>query len=575
MPHPDFTPDLNQISNRGSFRFWCQKVLPLVYDDSLSYYELLCKVIEYLNNTMNDVRIMGGNIDALKEAYTNFQNYIFSEFDTFTSESETKYNEFTTNITNEFNNLQNYVDTFFDELDLTEEVSDKLDEMAASGALSNLLAPLIPSIVTNWLSENVTPVGSAVVVDASLSIQGAAADAKVTGDNFKNVIIKQGVSTDLNNAEYLVQGVFALSAGREYVNAPPFARNIGWLLRTFTGLYSNNVYVSQFLSDQTGKMWHRYISRQGTNPGSWYQISSRTTVAPSNDFNDAVYKMEDGVYIFPANTQLANSPNDAFKGGWVLEVITNVFTNNDYTLQTARDQYGTTYSRYISMSSSAKSTWFTIGQPKNTVYMSFGDSITAGHGVSTPYSAIVGQYLGAYLTRNAGVSSTGWLDNTGGRIAYEQIIRGNYDSVGYVTLAWGINDYRTAKIIGSVATSEEGDTTVIGQMIKALKWLQVNHPDVLTVVLLPINITEVGNISTNFAMNYANSNGDTLADFISAMKECCDYMQIPYIDINKYSGFGTYSLDSYLLDTVHPTQEAHYRIAGIVKQHFPSANLKN
>ena len=30
-------------------RFWCQKVLPLVYDDSLSYYELLCKVVAKLN----------------------------------------------------------------------------------------------------------------------------------------------------------------------------------------------------------------------------------------------------------------------------------------------------------------------------------------------------------------------------------------------------------------------------------------------------------------------------------------------------------------------------------------------
>lgn len=32
-----------------SFKFWCQKVLPLVYDDSLSYYEVLCKLTEYIN----------------------------------------------------------------------------------------------------------------------------------------------------------------------------------------------------------------------------------------------------------------------------------------------------------------------------------------------------------------------------------------------------------------------------------------------------------------------------------------------------------------------------------------------
>ena len=38
-----------EFKNIQPFRFWCQKVLPLVYDDSLSYYELLCKVIVKLN----------------------------------------------------------------------------------------------------------------------------------------------------------------------------------------------------------------------------------------------------------------------------------------------------------------------------------------------------------------------------------------------------------------------------------------------------------------------------------------------------------------------------------------------
>ena len=35
-------------------RYWCQKVLPLVYDDSLSYYELLNKVVHKLNELINN-----------------------------------------------------------------------------------------------------------------------------------------------------------------------------------------------------------------------------------------------------------------------------------------------------------------------------------------------------------------------------------------------------------------------------------------------------------------------------------------------------------------------------------------
>lgn len=37
------------INNIEPFKFWCQKVLPLVYDNSLSYYEVLCKVTNKLN----------------------------------------------------------------------------------------------------------------------------------------------------------------------------------------------------------------------------------------------------------------------------------------------------------------------------------------------------------------------------------------------------------------------------------------------------------------------------------------------------------------------------------------------
>ena len=35
-------------------RYWCHKILPLVYDDSLSYMELLNKVVYKLNEVVNN-----------------------------------------------------------------------------------------------------------------------------------------------------------------------------------------------------------------------------------------------------------------------------------------------------------------------------------------------------------------------------------------------------------------------------------------------------------------------------------------------------------------------------------------
>lgn len=41
----------NKIDN---FKFWCHKILPLVYDDSLSYYELLCKLTNIVNKLIEN-----------------------------------------------------------------------------------------------------------------------------------------------------------------------------------------------------------------------------------------------------------------------------------------------------------------------------------------------------------------------------------------------------------------------------------------------------------------------------------------------------------------------------------------
>ena len=168
----NFTPVFNPYSGQGAFRYWCQTVLPLVYDDSLSYYELLNKMVVYLNNTIEDVKTVEDNLDATKDAFVSLQSWT---------------NEHVGAVEELVAEMQEFMNTYFDNLDVQNEINNKLDEMAGDGSLSAILAPIlaedIPGAVTSWLNENVTPVGSAVVVDSTLSISGAAADAKATGDS--------------------------------------------------------------------------------------------------------------------------------------------------------------------------------------------------------------------------------------------------------------------------------------------------------------------------------------------------------------------------------------------------------
>lgn len=48
-----------------NFKYYCQKVLPLVYDNSLSYYELLCKVISKLNEVIDGTNNVTENINKM------------------------------------------------------------------------------------------------------------------------------------------------------------------------------------------------------------------------------------------------------------------------------------------------------------------------------------------------------------------------------------------------------------------------------------------------------------------------------------------------------------------------------
>lgn len=106
----NFLPETNTIEPAKPFRFWCQKVLPLVYDDSLSYYELLCKFVSYINNCIEDIGKLADDVTAISEAYRE---------------------------------LENYVNSYFDSLDVQTEINNKLDEMARNGSLSALIGEYV------------------------------------------------------------------------------------------------------------------------------------------------------------------------------------------------------------------------------------------------------------------------------------------------------------------------------------------------------------------------------------------------------------------------------------------------
>lgn len=67
---------MGDFIKNNPFRFWCQKVLPLVYDDSLSYYELLCKVVGKLNELAENQNNLSDEIKEVAKDLNDFKNQV-------------------------------------------------------------------------------------------------------------------------------------------------------------------------------------------------------------------------------------------------------------------------------------------------------------------------------------------------------------------------------------------------------------------------------------------------------------------------------------------------------------------
>lgn len=79
--HSNIVPNMSPTAKVADFKFWCQKVLPLVYDDSLSYYEVLNKVVVYLNQVITNINADIDNVEELEADFLLLQSYVNNFFD--------------------------------------------------------------------------------------------------------------------------------------------------------------------------------------------------------------------------------------------------------------------------------------------------------------------------------------------------------------------------------------------------------------------------------------------------------------------------------------------------------------
>lgn len=67
---------MSNKANIEKVKFWCFKVLPLVYDDSLSYYEVLCKVKDKLEEVLVSLSELDETMHDIQAAIAQIQQWI-------------------------------------------------------------------------------------------------------------------------------------------------------------------------------------------------------------------------------------------------------------------------------------------------------------------------------------------------------------------------------------------------------------------------------------------------------------------------------------------------------------------
>ena len=198
------------------------------------------------------------NWDALLEANTDFKNDILQQF------GDLQHN---------FDTLEGTVQTFtlfvtnyFDNLDVQAEINNKLNDMAADGTLGELLEPFVnsavPGAVETWLEANVDPVGSAVMIDKSLTLGGSAADAAITGD-FRNGINATCITPYWKPA--LTQGSYLRGADGIPASSTKYARTAGlWAID------GERLGLAVILNSSVYEMYVSYYGPNGAIDGTDY-----------------------------------------------------------------------------------------------------------------------------------------------------------------------------------------------------------------------------------------------------------------------------------------------------------------
>lgn len=215
------------------FKAWFQKTLPLVYDDSLTYQELLYKLIAKINEVVESQNQTNENFDELYALFIQ---------------------------------LKEYVDNYFKNLDVQEEINNKLDEMAKDGTLDKI----INEQIFGELNDRIDKLEKSGGVVVSVKKWGAVGDG-VTDDTTAFITCFNEITE--NNILYIPHGIYVINGTHEFLlKCPIIGDNATFILVDSYFRYNENCDINGITFNYFGKT--TAISFKTTTPAKKIAIKN-------------------------------------------------------------------------------------------------------------------------------------------------------------------------------------------------------------------------------------------------------------------------------------------------------------
>lgn len=243
-----------EYKNMTPFKWFVLENFPFIENDfdAINNYHLFSKVVEYLNKTIDNMNLTGEQME---------------------------------NVTNAMTELQNYVNNYFENLDVQDEINNKLDEMVQNGTLTNI----IENYINPYIQEQNTRINN-----IETQVQSVANGNPIPVNSIDDM-------TDTSRAYLLTtDGNWYYYNGSEWV--------VGGSYQS-TGIANNSIQYDMLenklknnfkasFSEVTGITWNAggYYKNDGT-------IGTDTNYAYSNKISVNPYEY----YLYPNNVGLYNA----------------------------------------------------------------------------------------------------------------------------------------------------------------------------------------------------------------------------------------------------------------------------